>query len=90
MLLPTTKLDPPQHLATTQVKLVVIDSIAFHYRADASDAARRTRDLTATAAELMRLANTARLAVVIMNQVTTQVGAEGGKLVPALGACDAL
>jgi hypothetical protein len=71
--------------STAQVKLVVLDSIAFHYRTDASDAGRRTRELTATAAELMRLAGSAQLAVVIVNQVTTQVGADGGKLVPALG-----
>lgn len=74
---------PPAHIP--QIKLIIIDSIAYHYRAESGDNARRTRDLLSTAAELMRLAATCQLAVVIMNQVTTQVNADGGRLVPALG-----
>lgn len=69
-----------------QVKLIVIDSIAFHFRQDFQDMAQRTRVLAEMAQKLMHLAEEKDLAVVLMNQVTTKVlDNQGSKLVPALG-----
>ena len=39
-----------------QVRLVVLDSVAFHFRADFEDMAARTRVLAQLAQALMRLA----------------------------------
>lgn len=70
-----------------EVKLIVIDSIAFHFRQDFQDMAQRTRVLAEMAQKLMHLAEEKDLAVVLMNQVTTKVldNNRGSKLVPALG-----
>lgn len=79
--------------ARPRVKLVVLDSVAFHYRQGVEDYAARARTLSSTFASLLRLANTG-IAVVITNQVTTKPGSGGGggegaggasRLVPALG-----
>lgn len=73
------------------VKLVIIDSIAFHFRAvvptDASYYVQRTKTLTALAAFLGDLANQHNLAVVVINQMTTKIGRNntGTSVVPALG-----
>ncbi|RUP26539.1 hypothetical protein BC936DRAFT_138775 [Jimgerdemannia flammicorona] len=66
-----------------QVKLVVVDSIAFHFRLNFPDMALRTRLLNSVAQTLMQLASDFDLAVVLMNQMTTKL--EQSKLVPALG-----
>lgn len=86
--------------AGTPVRVVVIDSIAFHYRCAAlhSDFKSRTRQLAWVAAYLSDLSANYDLAVVAVNQMTTKVGAgvgfSGGadpsekldsRLVPALG-----
>ena len=59
------------------VKLIVIDSIAFHFRAvtptDSSYYVQRTKTLTALAAYLGDLASKHDLAVVVINQMTTKV-----------------
>jgi RecA/RadA recombinase len=59
------------------VRLIVIDSIAFHFRAvtptDSSYYAQRTKTLTALAAHLGDLASKHDLAVVVINQMTTKV-----------------
>ena len=73
-----------------KVKLVVIDSIAFHFRYDFSDIALRTRLLNGMAQGLMRLAEESQLAVVLMNQMTTKIQAgeayqDQSILTPALG-----
>eukprot|EP00238_Polyblepharides_amylifera_P008740 CAMPEP_0196575850 /NCGR_PEP_ID=MMETSP1081-20130531/5236_1 /TAXON_ID=36882 /ORGANISM="Pyramimonas amylifera, Strain CCMP720" /LENGTH=355 /DNA_ID=CAMNT_0041894269 /DNA_START=470 /DNA_END=1537 /DNA_ORIENTATION=+ len=70
-----------------QVKLIVVDSIAFHFRQDFPDMSQRTKILNEASLLLMNLAHTYSLAVVTMNQVTTRVSAIGGQsaLVPALG-----
>jgi len=79
-----------------RIKLVVFDSIAFHFRQDFADMAARTRLLGQISQELMRVANTYEIAVVTVNQVTTKIaefqtqGCKTGrttksKLVPALG-----
>ncbi|KAG2454632.1 hypothetical protein HYH02_000473 [Chlamydomonas schloesseri] len=68
------------------VRLVVIDSVTFHFRQDFPDMAQRTRVVTGMAQQLISLAQTYNVAVVLMNQVTTKVLEGGGsKLVPALG-----
>ncbi|OEU10019.1 hypothetical protein FRACYDRAFT_247629 [Fragilariopsis cylindrus CCMP1102] len=59
------------------IKLIVIDSIAFHFRAvtptDSSYYVQRTKTLTALAAYLGDLASKHDLAVVVINQMTTKV-----------------
>jgi RAD51-like protein 2 len=83
------------------VKLIVIDSIAFHYRAitptDKNYYLQRTQALAHLAAFLGDLAQTYQLAVVVLNQMTTKFVAVGdhsknnnnathkSRLVPALG-----
>lgn len=59
------------------VRLVVIDSIAFHYRCapPGSDYMARTRSLTTTAAFLSDVATKFDVAVVAINQMTTKMGA---------------
>ena len=51
------------------VTLVVIDSVAFHFRHDFEDMGQRTRVLTAYAQSLTAIARDYNLAVVIINQV---------------------
>ncbi|KAK9843724.1 hypothetical protein WJX81_003761 [Elliptochloris bilobata] len=69
-----------------EVRLVVLDSVAFHFRSGFEDMAARTRVLAQLAQALMRLAETRDAAVVLMNQVTTKVmGNDQAKMVPALG-----
>ncbi|KAL3758816.1 hypothetical protein ACHAWU_007933 [Discostella pseudostelligera] len=83
----------------TPVKLVVIDSVAFHYRvASAAPSSRNgngnkknnslssTHNLTRMAAFLSELASEFDLAVLAINHLTTRIDKdEGTKLVPALG-----
>ena len=52
-----------RHCTTWQVKLIVIDSIAFHFRQDFQDMAQRTRVLAEMAQKLMHLAEEKDLAV---------------------------
>lgn len=68
------------------VKLVVIDSIAFHFRCSFDDYAMRTRLLGNMSQALIQIAKELNIAVVLMNQITTKIGADGKtELVPALG-----
>ncbi|XP_050407985.1 DNA repair protein RAD51 homolog 3 isoform X2 [Patella vulgata] len=73
-----------------QVKLVVVDSIAFHFRHDFEDLSLRTRLLTAMAQNFIKMATNYKLAIVLTNQMTTKVRSGAGSsgqshLVPALG-----
>jgi len=69
-----------------QIKLVVLDSVAFHFRHDFEDMSLRTRLLNGTAQSLLQLAAEFQLAVVLINQVTTKVNElQPSMLVPALG-----
>lgn len=71
-----------------KVKLVIIDSIAFHFRHDFEDLSLRTRLLTTVAQNLIQIANQHKLAVVLTNQMTTRVSNQGdmaSSLIPALG-----
>ncbi|CAB4446101.1 unnamed protein product [Rhizophagus irregularis] len=75
-----------------RVKLLVIDSIAFHFRQQFDDMALRTRLLNGLAQDLNKFAQSYELAVVLFNQMTTKFIISGkynlkdqAALVPALG-----
>ena len=62
-----------------RVRLVLIDSIAFHFRRGFDgDFSTRARMLAAMAQQLQRLAHDHRVAVVAVNQVTTRIAQQGG------------
>ncbi|PON34628.1 DNA recombination and repair protein [Parasponia andersonii] len=67
------------------VKVVIVDSVTFHFRQDFEDLALRTRLLSGMALKLMNLAKTFNLAVVIFNQVTTKYTEGSFQLALALG-----
>lgn len=72
----------------TKVKLIVVDSIAFHFRHDFEDLALRTRLLNGLAQSFIKMAYERQLAVVFMNQMTTRVKTSQfgqSHLIPALG-----
>ncbi|XP_035416975.1 DNA repair protein RAD51 homolog 3 isoform X2 [Cygnus atratus] len=68
-----------------QVRLVVIDGIAFPFRHDFEDLSLRTRLLNGLAQQLIIIANDHKSAVVLTNQMTTRIGQSQSTLVPALG-----
>lgn len=69
-----------------KIKVIILDSIAFHFRHDFQDMALRTRLLHGLVQSFMKMACDHTLAVVIMNQMTTKISEdEHSKLVPALG-----
>lgn len=69
------------------VKLIVIDSITFHFRHDFDNMSIRTRLLNTMAQNLMYLAEKHGIAVVLINQMTTKIDSHSdhSTLVPALG-----
>lgn len=67
------------------VKIVIIDSVTFHFRQDFEDLALRTRLLSGMALKFMSLAKTYKLAVVMFNQVTTKYMEGSFQLALALG-----
>ncbi|PIA50046.1 hypothetical protein AQUCO_01300644v1 [Aquilegia coerulea] len=67
------------------VKIVIIDSVTFHFRQDFDDLALRTRVLSGMALKLMKLAKSFSLAVVLLNQVTTKFTEGSFQLTLALG-----
>lgn len=71
-----------------EVKLIIVDSIAFPFRHDFDDLALRTRILNGLAQSFIKIAHDHDLAVVFMNQMTTRVKKDKhqqSSLVPALG-----
>lgn len=68
-----------------KVKIVVIDSLTFHFRQDYDDMSARARILSQIALDLMQLAQEHDIAIVLVNQVLNYVTAESSRLVPALG-----
>jgi len=76
-----------------RIRLVVIDSVTFHFRYGFDDMRQRTRMLSQLAATLNEAASSHQVAIVLVNQVTTRFGSdrEGrddggeGRIVPALG-----
>lgn len=76
------------------IKLIVLDSVAFHFRSHINDIVNRNRILSTLANKLNEIANTFKLAVVCMNHVTTRIINQNSpnsiensytRLVPALG-----
>ena len=69
------------------VRLIVLDSIAFHFRQNFTDMTERTRILSKMAQTLRNIAYQKRIAVLITNQMTTKIikGSETVHWVPALG-----
>ncbi|KAK3083621.1 hypothetical protein FSP39_000413 [Pinctada imbricata] len=85
-LLATINLIPDFIKKRPKVKLIIVDSIAFHFRHDFDDLSLRTRILTMMAQSFIRLATEHKLAVVLTNQMTTRFAhGEESRLVPALG-----
>ncbi|XP_028825186.1 DNA repair protein RAD51 homolog 3-like [Denticeps clupeoides] len=68
-----------------EVRLIVIDSIAYPFRRDFEDFSHRTRLLNALAQHLNQLATQHNVAIVLTNQMTTKVWNGQSKMVPALG-----
>ncbi|KAL7647947.1 UNVERIFIED_CONTAM: hypothetical protein RMT77_001563 [Armadillidium vulgare] len=70
----------------SKVKLIVIDSIAFHFRHDFTDMSARSSLLCSMSQDLIHLASKHNLTVIVTNQMTTKVRAIGhSEIVPALG-----
>ncbi|KAL3536967.1 hypothetical protein ACH5RR_000333 [Cinchona calisaya] len=67
------------------VKVVIVDSITFHFRQDFEDMALRTRLLGGMALKLMKLAKKFSLAVILLNQVTSKYSGGSFQLTLALG-----
>ncbi|KAI4356783.1 hypothetical protein L6164_000775 [Bauhinia variegata] len=67
------------------IKIIIIDSVTFHFRQDFEDMARRTRLLGEMALKLMKLARKFSLAVVLFNQVTIKHTEGSFQLTLALG-----
>ncbi|KAI5012000.1 hypothetical protein ZWY2020_024134 [Hordeum vulgare] len=67
------------------VRIVIIDSVTFHFRQDFEDLALRTRVLSGLSLKLMKLSKAYNLAVVLLNQVTTKFTEGSFQLTLALG-----
>ncbi|PUZ56132.1 hypothetical protein GQ55_5G271200 [Panicum hallii var. hallii] len=67
------------------VRIVIIDSVTFHFRQDFDDLALRTRVLSGLSLKLMKIAKAFNLAVVLLNQVTTKFTEGSFQLTLALG-----
>jgi RAD51-like protein 2 len=73
----------PKYLsAHPEIKVVVVDSMAFHFRYDFQDLNQRTRVLSRLAQQLNSVASLHDIAVLVTNHMTTRGSDE---LVPALG-----
>lgn len=69
-----------------KVRLVIIDSIAFHFRHDFPDMISRTGILCRITQDLIQLATKQNLAVIVTNQMTTRFDGSGSShFVAALG-----
>uniref|UniRef100_A0A8C6TYS2 DNA repair protein RAD51 homolog 3 n=1 Tax=Neogobius melanostomus TaxID=47308 RepID=A0A8C6TYS2_9GOBI len=68
-----------------KVRLIIIDSIAFPFRLHFEDLPLRTRLLLGAAHQLVTLATSRSVSVVMTNQMTTRVQRDASLLVPALG-----
>ncbi len=71
------------------IKLIVIDSIAFHFRQDLQDTNSRNRILSNVAQILNQVAYTYNVGIVLMNHVTTRydrnVSGLNSRIIPSLG-----
>jgi len=71
-----------------KVKVLIVDSVAFHFRRGFEDFSLRARVLMGMAQHLLKLAQQFDIAVVVMNQVTTRFQSERSNhasIAPALG-----
>ncbi|KJE92059.1 RAD51C protein [Capsaspora owczarzaki ATCC 30864] len=78
----------PEFLAEhPAVRVIIVDSVAFHFRHHFDDMALRTRLLNGMAQSFLKMAIDSSVAIVLVNQMTTKMGSERGQshLVPALG-----
>ena len=84
----------PSFLAAhPRVRLLVLDSVAFHFRRGFDDFSVRSRLLASMAQQLIAVARQRQMAVVAINQLTTRIAAAGSSssgsdlssLAPALG-----
>ena len=72
--------------AHPRLRLLVIDSVAFPFRQHFDELSQRTRLLSGLAQQLITMATSHHIAVVMTNQMTTRVRGGGqSQLVPALG-----
>ncbi|XP_054784096.1 DNA repair protein RAD51 homolog 3 [Prosopis cineraria] len=67
------------------VKIIILDSVTFHFRQEFDDMALRTRLLSEMALKFMKLSKKFSLAVVMLNQVTTKLIDGSFQLTLALG-----
>jgi RAD51-like protein 2 len=68
------------------VKLIVLDSVAFHFRSGfENDMANRTRILQGIGKNLSIIASQFNIAVLVLNQVTTKFENNKSTVIPALG-----
>lgn len=67
------------------VRLLVIDSVASPFRPLFDELSQRTRLLSGLAQQLVSMATSRDVAVVITNQMTTRVQGTRSEVVPALG-----
>ncbi|XP_065663491.1 DNA repair protein RAD51 homolog 3 isoform X2 [Hydra vulgaris] len=72
-------------LGHPKVKVVIVDSIAFHFRHEFEDMGLRTRLLHTLVQSFMKVAYEYKIAVVFMNQMTTKLTESFSELAPALG-----
>ena len=64
----------PEFISThPDVKLIVLDSVAFHFRHDFTDMAKRSRVLSQMAQTLNKMSSDYNLSVVVTNHVTTKM-----------------
>ncbi|KAM7411079.1 hypothetical protein PAMA_021181 [Pampus argenteus] len=68
-----------------RVRFVVIDSVAFPFRQHFDEMSQRTRLLNGLAQQLITIATSHDISVVMTNQMTTRVQGSQSQLVPALG-----
>ncbi|KAM6924629.1 DNA repair protein RAD51 homolog 3 [Xenentodon cancila] len=68
-----------------KVRLLVIDSVTFPFRQHLNDLSLRTRLLQGLAQQLIAIATTNNVAMLITNQMTTRLRGSQAQLVPALG-----
>ncbi|KAG8003074.1 DNA repair protein RAD51-like protein 3 [Nibea albiflora] len=68
-----------------RVRLLVIDSVACPFRKYFDELSQRTRLLNGLAQQLIAMATSHEIAVVITNQMTTRLHGNQSQLVPALG-----
>eukprot|EP01080_Neovahlkampfia_damariscottae_P006988 gene6988-11154_t len=67
------------------IKLIVFDSVAFHFRMGFENYSKRSNLLQGFARNLSAIASEFDIAVVIMNQVTTKIEKDKSEFIPALG-----